>query len=119
MKEFPRDVEDLANTFVTMQMKRHQADYDPSERFYKSSVQQDIAQVEDVIQRFSSVSIKNRRAFAAFVLFRKRTECRASNPATSAATARPSMGGTLSSTATRCTAEAGNGPHRANLFRHR
>lgn len=55
-----------------MQLKRHRADYDPLERFYKSSVQQDIAEAENVMRRFSKVPLKDRRAFAASVLFKKR-----------------------------------------------
>jgi hypothetical protein len=55
-----------------MQLKRHKADYDPFEKIYKSSVLQDIADAEDVIERFRGVSIKDRRAFAAYVLFKAR-----------------------------------------------
>lgn len=73
MKEFPRDIEDFANAFVTMQAKRHMADYDPSERLYKSSVLQDIADAEDVMDRFGRADVKDRRAFAAYVLFKTRT----------------------------------------------
>ena len=72
MNQFPEEIEDFGNLFVTMQAKRHQADYDPSERFYKSSTKQDIDQVEDVIERFVACPVKDRRAFAAFVLFKKR-----------------------------------------------
>ena len=72
MKAFPREIEDFANAFVTMQAKRHEADYDPNSTFYKSAVEQDIADVEDVIDRFRSAPPKDRRAFAAFVLFKKR-----------------------------------------------
>ncbi len=50
------------------------ADYDPGERFYKSGVKQDIAEAEDIIKRFKGVPIKDRRAFAAFVLFKRRPE---------------------------------------------
>ena len=76
MKNFPKEIEDFANQFVMMQAKRHQADYDPdpSMKFYKSSVLQDISDVEAVIDRFESVSRKDRRAFAAFVLFKRRDD---------------------------------------------
>lgn len=50
------------------------ADYDPDEKFYKSGVKQDIAEAEDIIERFKDVPIKDRRAFAAFVLFKRRPE---------------------------------------------
>lgn len=72
LKKFPKDVEDFANSFVALQAKRHLADYDPKERFYKSEVKQDIAEAEDVIRRFKAVPVKDRRAFAAFVLFKQR-----------------------------------------------
>lgn len=55
-----------------MQAKRHMADYDPNEKFYKSSVKQDIADTKDVIERFKNVPAKDRRAFAAYVLFKNR-----------------------------------------------
>lgn len=58
--------------FVAMQAKRHQADYDPFEVFYKSAVAQDIADVEDVIKRFARVPARDRRAFAAYALLRRR-----------------------------------------------
>ena len=72
IKKFPKDIEDFANTFVTMQAKRHKADYDPVEKFFKSSVKLEIAETEDVIKRFEGAPIKDRRAFAAFVLLKKR-----------------------------------------------
>lgn len=72
IKKFPMEVEDFANAFITMQAKRHKADYDPYEKLYKSSVRQDIANVKDVIARFQSSAVKHRRAFAAYVLFKTR-----------------------------------------------
>ena len=58
--------------FITMQEKRHEADYDPKARFSKSGVHTDIDAVDRVIRRFESVSKKDRRAFAALVLFKDR-----------------------------------------------
>ena len=72
--QFPDDVQDFANFFVSMQEKRHRADYDPPARFFKSEVLLDIAYCEDVIARFMDVSPKDRRAFAAYVLFKKRPD---------------------------------------------
>ena len=72
IKKFPREIEDFANAFVTMQAKRHKADYDPSEKLYKSSVRLDIANAKDVIERFQKSPVKGRRAFAAYVLFKTR-----------------------------------------------
>jgi uncharacterized protein (UPF0332 family) len=70
--KFPRPIEDFANTFVTMQTKRHSADYDPTSKFTKSAVVQDIAMVRQVIEAFTAEPKKDRLAFCAFVLFRKR-----------------------------------------------
>ncbi|MCC6918709.1 MAG: hypothetical protein IT548_05860 [Alphaproteobacteria bacterium] len=73
ISQFPKAIEDFANAFVTMQKKRHDADYDPYSRFTKSEVTQDIATVEAAVGAFRLVSASDRRAFCAFVLFRQRS----------------------------------------------
>lgn len=70
--KFPKGIEDFANTFVTMQSKRHYADYDPHYKTTKSEVLIDLALVDETIKNFDKVSIKDRRAFAAFVLLKTR-----------------------------------------------
>jgi hypothetical protein len=60
------------DAFDQLQSKRHQTDYDPDAMLYKSVVLANIAIVETVIREFLSVPLKHRRAFAAWVLFRKR-----------------------------------------------
>ena len=70
---FPKPIEDFANTFATMQTKRVSADYDPTSRFTKSEVAQDIATVRQAIQAFNAQSVKDRRAFCTFVIFRRRS----------------------------------------------
>lgn len=60
--------------FVEMQDKRHRADYDPDEVFYKSEVLEDIEEVEDVLSRFQQVAVKDRRAFAVYVLLELRKD---------------------------------------------
>lgn len=72
IKKFPRKIEDFANTFVTLQEKRHQADYDPGGNFLKSGVTYDIDLAEQAVKDFSSVGAKHRRAFCAYVLFKRR-----------------------------------------------
>ena len=72
IKKFPKEIEDFANMFVALQTKRHMADYDPDARFYKSEVRQDVAEAADVMDRFKDVPLKDRRAFAAYVLFKSR-----------------------------------------------
>jgi hypothetical protein len=72
LSRFPQEIQDFANMFVTMQEKRHKADYDPNEKAFKSAVLLDIAQAEIVMEGFTSAPIKDRRAFAALVLFKPR-----------------------------------------------
>ncbi len=70
--KFPKAIEDFANNFVALQEKRHAADYDPLVRLTKSEVVADIAAAKNAIVRFQAEPIKDRRAFAAHVLFKKR-----------------------------------------------
>lgn len=72
IQKFPKKVEDFANLFVTMQKKRHSADYDPFERFTKSEVVQDIATVRSALAAFRTVPTKDRRAFCTYLLFKTR-----------------------------------------------
>jgi uncharacterized protein (UPF0332 family) len=72
VQQFPKPIEDFANVFVTMQTKRHSADYDPTSQFTKSEVMQDIATVKRAIEAFKAEPKKDRLAFCAFVIFRRR-----------------------------------------------
>ena len=69
---FPKSIQSFATIFVAMQIKRHDADYDPTSRFRKSEVEQDIVAIEQAIREFGRAPIKDRTAFCAHVLFRKR-----------------------------------------------
>ena len=73
MKQFPAEIREFAELFVEMQRERHKADYNPSAHFEKLRVLSDINRVEKAIQGFESASEKDRRAFAALVLFKPRT----------------------------------------------
>ncbi len=55
-----------------MQKKRHDADYDPQCTVFKSAVLSDISAVETVIDDFDTAPTKDRRAFTAAILFKKR-----------------------------------------------
>ena len=66
---FPIEIQDLANLFVDMQKKRHGADYDPEAAFSKSEVVQYIDEAESVIRQFPGAPIRDRRAFAVYLLF--------------------------------------------------
>lgn len=72
INKFPQEIQDFADTFVTMQEKRHTADYDPWARFQKSEVLADITAAETAVARLARAAIKDRRAFSAYVLFKKR-----------------------------------------------
>ena len=72
LSKFPQEVQDFANEFVSMQAKRHLADYDPFTRFAKLKVQAEIATARSMIEAFQSVPVKHRRAFAVYALFRAR-----------------------------------------------
>lgn len=72
INQFPTEIQNFAYSFVTMQEKRHRADYNPSERVLKSAVELDINEVEQVITDFEGCSAKDKRAFAAFVLLKLR-----------------------------------------------
>ena len=68
IKRFPQEIHDFANVLVDLQAKRHSADYDPDASFRKSEVLQDIDEAAEVIRCFGEASLKDRRAFAVYVL---------------------------------------------------
>lgn len=70
--KFPGAIQRFADTFVIMQAKRHLADYEPNSDLCKSEVLQDIAEVEAALRQFTKVPTHDRRAFAAWVLFKHR-----------------------------------------------
>ena len=72
MKKFPREIEDFANEFVKLQIKRHDADYDPSATFARSEVLNDIVSAEAAIKKFKPAPISDRRAFVAWLVLAKR-----------------------------------------------
>jgi hypothetical protein len=55
-----------------MQLKRHDADYNPDGTVFKSAVVTDVSTVEAAIDGFNKAPLKDRRAFAAFVLVKQR-----------------------------------------------
>ena len=73
VSEFPDAIKAFAALFVAMQEKRHLADYDPDARFTKSGVNDDIALVELALRDFASTTAKDRRAFCAYILFKRRS----------------------------------------------
>jgi uncharacterized protein (UPF0332 family) len=72
MAKFPKHIQDFANMFWQTQVKRHDADYDPTKKFTKSEVVNDINAIEVTIINFENAAAKDKRAFSALVLFRER-----------------------------------------------
>jgi hypothetical protein len=63
----------FARTFADLQTKRHDADYDPSSRFRKSAVVQDVSDALTALTAFGGASGAERRAFVTAVLLRTRS----------------------------------------------
>ncbi|WP_156098551.1 hypothetical protein [Thermopetrobacter sp. TC1] len=73
-KEFPQNVRKFCSIFSQLQEKRHEADYDPFARFLRSDVEEAISQAKTAISMIDkqNLELKHRRAFAAWVILRKR-----------------------------------------------
>ena len=72
MLSFSVEIRDFASRFVSMQQQRHRADYDPVATFYKSDVRRLVIDSRAVLEEFERADRRERRAFAALVLFRRR-----------------------------------------------
>ena len=72
MRSFSVEIRDFASHFVDLQDQRHRADYDPAATFYKTDVQRLIVDARAVLEEFDRANRRERRAFAALVLFRAR-----------------------------------------------
>ena len=67
-------IQEFARHFVVMQRYRHHADYAPATNFVRSRVMPLIEQTEQAINQFNSVPVRDRRAFAIYILFRLRPD---------------------------------------------
>lgn len=74
MAKFPKEIEDFASQFKTLQEKRHAADYDPASRFTRLDVGTWVDAAEVSIRRFKRAPIADRRAFAAWTTMKNRTD---------------------------------------------
>lgn len=72
VKKFPAAIQDFANVFVAAQERRVSADYDPTAKFDRSPVLAEIEAAAVAMRAFSAASIKDRRAFAAWVTINNR-----------------------------------------------
>lgn len=68
VRRFPTEIQQFADHFVAMQEQRHAADYNPAEKFSKSSVTLDITATSNIIDNFTKAAAKDQRAFAVYVL---------------------------------------------------
>ena len=78
LSRFPLEIQKFGDLFVYMQRLRHIADYDPDPDpetdFDRPHIMQLIAETATTITDFQSADVIDRRAFAAFVLFRLRRD---------------------------------------------
>lgn len=70
IKKFPQSIQDFANTFAAMQIRRQSADYDPTYAATALEARYDIDAVESVVAEFLASPETHKRAFAAWVLFK-------------------------------------------------
>ncbi len=70
---FPSKIQNFADTFITMQGHRHDADYNPSVTQYKKAqVIGHIDSAEISINKLITSPLKHREAFVSFILFKVR-----------------------------------------------
>ncbi len=72
--KFPKEIEDFASQFKTLQEKRHAADYDPVSRFTRLDVETWINTAELSIRALNRAPLPDRRAFAAWTTMKSRTD---------------------------------------------
>ena len=74
MPEFPVEVRDFAEAFVTLQGARQEADYaQDTPAYQQSDVLGYIVSAEIAIRQFEQAAVDARRNFVAHVLFRQRS----------------------------------------------
>lgn len=71
---FPADLRVCADAFVTLQEAREAADYDPNFRLSRAEALAAIAHAEQGIAALKRSTKKDRKTFAALLLFRKRKQ---------------------------------------------
>ncbi|MEQ1717319.1 MAG: hypothetical protein ABL907_15290 [Hyphomicrobium sp.] len=69
---FPQSIQNCADAFVTLQQKRHDADYDPDCRVLRADAIEAIDLAENAIRDLRASPRRDRVAFAVQVLFTKR-----------------------------------------------
>ena len=75
IRAFPSEIGTLAELFVDQQHKRERADYDPEPpegHWTKSEVEEGVDRATDAIDGFYAAPLRDRQAFAVFVLMKNR-----------------------------------------------
>ena len=72
MRGYPAAVRNFTEQFMKMQVMRHTADYHPDFSFDRQEVMDVIDETRDVIDGFLKTPIKDRRAFAVYLLTKVR-----------------------------------------------
>ena len=74
VSRFPPAIQEFADCFAEMQRRRHYADYAPVTSFTRLHVAMLLDQTAQVINQFNNAPVRDRRAFAIYVLFRLRPD---------------------------------------------
>ena len=72
MNQFPMNIQVFAISFVSLQEKRHQADYNPENELTFFEVLADIYAAQKGIEMLNNSSIEDRTAFAVYTVMQKR-----------------------------------------------
>lgn len=74
MSTFHADIQDFSETFIALQVQRHEADYNPNPDTPPTRTQtmRNIQRARDAIKSFLAVSTQERRRFATYLLFPRR-----------------------------------------------
>ena len=67
-KDFPDPIKNFANAFTNLQERRHRADYDPNVSEKRSEVLNLVSIARNAVSGLAAVPVRERRAFAAFIL---------------------------------------------------
>lgn len=69
---FPVSIQSCADAFITLQQKRHDADYDPDFRVLRADAMDSIQMAENAIRDLRATPRKDRQAFAIQLLLKRR-----------------------------------------------
>ena len=75
MATFHTDVQDFSETFIALQVQRHEADYNPNltTPLTRTQTMRNIQRARDATQAFLATPPQERRRFATYLLFTRRS----------------------------------------------